>query len=215
MKSFFEKILTVIFPDTCVGCSRSGALLCERCLDSLPPSPSPEHSFITSVYAYRDERVRALVRMLKYKNTRHAAVLFAPAMARALTEIIGEEQMMLGKGDVYLVPIPLSKARRKTRGYNQAELLAESMLDYLDMVNIKIDTGLLKKIRDTRQQADTKDRTERLRNLEDCFFAEPARKHTTIILLDDVTTTGATLLAAQKALRAAGHRKIYALTAAH
>ena len=207
--------MSAVFPDQCVGCSRRGSLLCLSCRGQIPPAPSPEHSFITSVYAYRDFRVRALVRMLKYRNTRHAADIFAPALAHALTEFIGEEWQMLGTGDILLVPIPLARRRAKARGYNQAELLARGVIRNLDAAAIRIDTNLLKKIRDTHPQADIKNRSERLRNLGDCFQAIRESRGETIILLDDVTTTGATLCAAQKTLRAAGFKKIYAFTVAH
>jgi competence protein ComFC len=215
--SFFQKILSVLFPDRCVGCETLGALVCAECAHTLPPASSPERDFITSVFAYRDPRIRILVRMLKYKNTRHAADVFAPALAGVLTEFLGEEGMLLGGGDVILVPVPLSRKRKKTRGYNQAELLARATLALMPGVRIRIDTNLLEKTVDTKQQADITKRSERLQNLGDCFRVVSGRTSSgeTVLLLDDVTTTGATIMAARKALRAAGFHKVYAITVAH
>lgn len=197
-----------------MGCSASGTLLCAACTSKLPPSPASDHDFITSAYAYRDPRIRQLVRLLKYKNARHAAEIFALPLAGILTELLGEEGSFLGER-ILLVPVPLSRGRRRSRGYNQAELLARSMLLRMPAGAVSLDSGILKKIKETEAQADIQKKSVRLANLGDCFFAERARGGETVILIDDVTTTGATLLAARKALRAAGYKKVLALTAAH
>ena len=215
----FHTILSTLFPDSCVGCGRSGTLLCAECARKIPPAPSPEHDFITSVFAYRDFRIRALVRMLKYKNARHASAVFAPYLAAALAEFVGEEGNFLGSGPTLLVPVPLSKKRRKERGYNQAELLVRGMLRHMPKGSAVLGNDILKKVVETGKQADITKRSVRLASLGDCFRASPekAKEYAgrTIVLVDDVTTTGATLLAAHKALRAAGFKKVHALTVAY
>jgi ComF family protein len=213
--TFFQTVLGALFPDACVGCATKGTLLCSQCLSKIPPAPACEHAFILSLYAYRDPRVRALVRMLKYKNTRHASAIFAPELAAIFTEWIGEEGRFLGSFPVLLVPVPLSRKRMRERGYNQAELLARGMLGHLFPGTAMLDTKILRKVIETGKQADIKKRSERLANLGDCFSAVPAKGGEVIVLVDDVTTTGATLIAARKALRAAGYKKIFALTVAH
>lgn len=213
--TFFQTVLSALFPDACAGCAAKGTLLCSRCLRKIPPAPAREHDFILSLYAYRDPRVRALVRMLKYKNTRHASAVFAHDLAAILIEFLGEEGRFLGSLPVLLVPVPLSRKRMRERGYNQAELLARGMLKHLSPGTAQLDTKILRKTRETGKQADIKKRSERLRNLGDCFVAAPANGREVVILVDDVTTTGATILAARKALRAAGYKKIFALTIAH
>jgi ComF family protein len=215
----FEILFQSLFPDRCVGCRAKGALLCETCLSTLPPAPAPHEAFISSVFAYADPRVRRLVKLLKYKNTRHAACLFGAPLAGALAEFLGEEALFISSRKILLVPVPLAKARRKSRGYNQAELLARAMLEHLDAPNarIEVDTNLLEKNKDTKAQADIPKKSERLKNLGDCFRVREGRspEGETVILVDDVTTTGATLVAARAALLRAGFRSVYALTVAH
>ncbi len=168
-------------------------LLCSACLKKLPPAGEPSYDFITSVFAYHDFRVRRLIRLLKYKNARHVAEVFAPPLAAALVEFLGEEDLFLGSKEILLVPIPLTRKRRAQRGYNQAELLANAVAKQISEVNIRVDTGLLKKIQETIPQADIKQRSERLLNLGECFWAPAARK----------------------VLRAAGFSRVYAFTVAH
>ena len=216
---FFETFLSLLFPDSCVGCSSRGSLLCPACRAKLAPAPASSETFILSAYAYADPRVRRLVKLLKYKNTRHAAGLFGAELSSMLSELLGEESLFLGDGPVLVVPVPLSKGRRRMRGYNQAELLARAMLPQLAASGVAavLDIKLLEKIRETGAQADSKIRSARLTNLGDCFSVASGRRANgeTIILVDDVSTTGATLLACKKALQKAGFRNIFALTVAH
>ena len=215
--NIFKGILSSLFPDRCVGCSARGLLLCDACLKKVSPAQTPPHSFITSVFAYHDSRVKRLIKLLKYKNARHAAEIFAVPLAASLSEFFGEEQAFLGSRNILLVPIPLSKKRMQKRGYNQAELLARGMLAHLPAEKISVDTTLLKKIIETTPQADIKKKSVRLANLGDCFCVASGRSGNgkVVVLIDDVTTTGATLIAAKRALREAGFSRIYALTAAH
>jgi len=215
--NIIAKILEVLFPDTCVGCGMRGALLCGECRRKIGPSPAPMHPFITSVFAYQDFRIKRLVKILKYRNARRVSAIFAPALAGALTEFAGEEHLFLGGRPILLVPIPLSKKRQRSRGYNQSELLAQEALKLLPGDRFVLDAGMLKKILETKPQADIKNRRARLANLGDCYqVAEGGRgRGGAVVLIDDVTTTGATLLAARKALRAAGYAKVHALTVAH
>ncbi len=226
--SFFETVLSSLFPDRCVGCSSRGGLLCDACRRKLPAAFSHKETFITSAYSYADPRVRRLVKLLKYKNTRHAAEVFGLPLAQLLMEFLGEDALFIGGQKILLVPVPLAKGRRTKRGYNQAELLARAMLKKLAEFDrngrgdgmgerISIDTALLEKIVDTKPQAEISHRIERLKNLGDCFRVAPGRepKGELVILIDDVTTTGATLLAVRQALLRVGFRDVHALTVAH
>ena len=215
--NILKGFLGTLFPDRCVDCKARGSLLCGTCLKKVAPASAPAQNFITSVFAYHDFRVKRLVWLLKYRNARHVAEICAPALAGALTEFLGEEHSFLGDRPILAVPIPLSKKRLRTRGYNQAELLAKEMIKLLPPGRAVLDTRLLQKIAETKPQADIKKRNIRLVNLGDCFKVFPDRRNAgeLVVLIDDVTTTGATLTAARKALRAAGFAKVYALTVAH
>jgi ComF family protein len=216
MHSFLKTLGQTLFPDRCTGCAARGTLLCGACRKSLLPAETPNHAFITSVFSYRDPRVRKLVRNLKYKNGRRVVSVFAPELALAVTEHMGEEQNFLSRA-VLFVPVPLSKKRLHERGYNQAEALARGIIPLVGRDNIRVETRILKKTIETRPQADIKRRSERLANLDGCFSAsvENCTGRETVFLFDDVTTTGATLVACRNALRKAGFRNIHAFTLAH
>lgn len=136
-------------------------------------------------------------------------------MAEALSELLGEDQVFWGSGNVLLVPIPLSRSRRTQRGYNQSELLARSVAAHMRSDAVMVSLNILSKVRDTIPQARMRSRRDRLDNLRDCFFATAGNPLDTIVLVDDVYTTGSTITAAREALFAAGYRKLYVLTAAH
>ncbi len=206
----------MIFPDRCVGCGIRGFLLCRECETKITPATNPMHSWITSVFAYGDFRVRRLVRLLKYKNARGVATVFARSLSETLLEFLGEEGLFLGSRNVLIVPIPLSQKRMAKRGYNQSELLAKKTVEQIKNDLLVLEIGLLKKIKETTPQAEIKHRGKRLENLGDCFVTtQMSAGGEVVILIDDVTTTGATLMAARKALRRAGFRKVYGFTVAH
>ncbi len=108
-----------------------------------------------------------------------------------------------------LIPMPLSAARLRERGFNQALELARQLAPAR-----KIEPRLLLRVKETTPQL-ALSRSERLRNLRDAFAVEPLRaarlRDTRVVLLDDVMTSGASLHAAALALRAAGARHITGL----
>ena len=100
-----------------------------------------------------------------------------------------------------VVPIPLSRERLQSRGFNQALVLARQLAPD------KTEHRLLLRIKDTPAQS-TLHRTERLASVKDAFAVEPLRcqqlKGARVVLVDDVMTSGASLFAAAQVLRAAG-----------
>lgn len=212
----FSKFLShLFFADQCVGCKRRGVFLCDLCGKTLPPAQSVEHAFITSIFSYRDPRVRSLVRLLKFRHAHHVAKVVAPFLASSLTEFLGEEAFFIGTRPIYLVPIPLSKKRLRTRGYNQSEILARKIQECLPNI-VAIKTDILYRVRDTKPQSEIKRRSLRLTNLTGCFGVKiKSESLCVIVLIDDVSTTGATLIEARKVLRKSGYTKVYALTLAH
>jgi competence protein ComFC len=110
-----------------------------------------------------------------------------------------------------LIPIPLSKKRLKSRGYNHAELLAEGLSKSL---NLKLIDALVR-TRETKSQfgLTLKERKENIKNafsLDSKFII----RNSTIFLVDDILTTGSTLLEAAKILKKNGAKKVYGLTLA-
>jgi len=112
-----------------------------------------------------------------------------------------------------IIPVPLCEKRAKERGYNQAELLAHVVSK---KVNLEMNNKILLRIKQTPTQVNLS-HYERNQNMIDAFKVNNKKviKGKTILLIDDVYTTGATIQECAKTLIIAGAKKVYALTAAH
>lgn len=164
---------------------------CRICLD-WPPGFGGVQSAV-----WLDDRARRAVHLLKYEGWWRVATSMGQVMAGLPTLTAGTT----------LVPIPLGAARARGRGYNQSAKLAEA----LGLARgLRVDAGCLVRVRETGTQTRLTPE-ERAANLRAAFQAGrrvPAR----VVLVDDVFTTGATLVSAAAALVAAGCREVRAVT---
>ncbi len=149
-----------------------------------------------AVYPY-DGAARAAVHALKYRGGRHIAGVMGALMRQHL-------QRRPLRAEV-VVPVPLSRRKLRERGYNQAALLAETIAD---AVGGAVQEPLSRADRPAQQGLTA---VERLRNLSGAIEATERLSGRSILLVDDVATTGATLSACAEALQAAGAREIRAL----
>lgn len=159
-------------------------------------------SLVVAAGTYRDPKLRASIRALKYDRNTLLTSVIAAAMARAVPGLLTVPD------ETVLVPVPLHWFRRKMRGFNQSELLAKEIATYLKM-RIRMD---LVRMRPTGAQA-LRPRSQRLRAVHDAFRWTGGRE-TCVVLVDDLCTTGSTLDACAFALKSAGIRHIAALVAA-
>lgn len=220
MQSFikiFERILDTLFPRECVGCRAHGMLLCDKCLTKIPTAPPTEHSFICAVFDYRAPMVKRALWRFKYENARGFAKVFSE---RLYDEILAEVSDMVdatAHGKYLLIPIPLHASRLRERGYNQSELLARELIKHDGGGMFEFAPHILARTRKTKPQARSEKRTARLANLRDAFKCHDLARvrGRTIILIDDITTTGATLLEAKRSLADGKPRKVLAFTVAH
>jgi len=152
--------------------------------------------------SFSEPLVRALVREAKYHASTRAQELLGRMLCEYLVELSTDTFET-----VVLVPMPLSPARMRERGFNQCEVIARYALTHGE-VPVTLDASILARVRDTEHQARLS-RAARLRNVVGAFEAtRDLDPDTTYLLLDDVVTTGATLAAAAKALRARGAKRI-------
>lgn len=151
-----------------------------------------------------EEPVRSLIHRLKYGNNRYVAAYLGYAMAQALS-------LLDPPGDAVLIPVPLHKNRRRERGYNQSLALAEEIAA---LSALSLDSRALRRVMDTPSQTRLP-QAQREANLRGAFAADAGRvAGKTLLLVDDVCTTGTTLAACEKALLGAGAKRVLALTAA-
>ncbi|MBI2640474.1 MAG: ComF family protein [Candidatus Sungbacteria bacterium] len=161
-----------------------------------------------SPFLYNDEVIRGLVSSLKYQRVKS----LGPTLGDMLTEYQQKFDVSLPRGALF-IPIPLHTGRQRIRGFNQAELIAKRLGERLGLA---METGALLKVKKTTPQVELS-AEERRKNVIDTFAVSKAMavKGRTVLLLDDVKTTGATLEEAARVLKEAGAKKIWAITVAH
>ncbi len=167
----------------------------ERCVrdalpDSLPHLPRRVYG-CTALTSYRHSLVKAAVLENKFHKHEKAARLLAAPLHTWLSSL---------QGEIILIPIPLGPRRLRERGHNQVT----SILSHLPKdQRITIETSLLIRPRDTTPQTSLQ-KSERLTNLTHAFTFYPLQQEKlygkTIVIVDDVCTTGSTLLAAKRAI---------------
>lgn len=168
---------------------------------------------ITTLMSYRTQAVEDLIRALKYDQPAHAATLLAEALAEYLREEIAQIKLFSSL-PVVLIPVPLHASRLHERGFNQIERVLEKLPEEFRSGAVShIVTDALVRTRDTAPQTKLS-RAQRLSNVVDAFsLATPeAVRNTNVILIDDVTTTGATLVEAARPLQIMGVVSLLALT---
>ena len=217
--AFLNTILNIIFPLRCVSCGISGVDLCLVCLADSPSADRESAPWIFPIFDYRHPPIKKALWLLKYKGKKRLANIFAEVLYGRILEELADLSVMENFREAILVPIPLSGGRRRERGYNQAELICEELIKLDIEKNLRLEKNVLQKIIDTRHQARIENRAERLKNVVGSFAVKIENadkiKNRNIILIDDITTTGATLSEARKILKQGGARKLIAFTIAH
>ena len=218
--------LDLLFPRWCVGCGKEGDLICHSCRRSLPRIMPPicpkcgkpqfsgilcpscigwqaEIDGIRSPFRF-DGVVRQAIHQLKYKNLR--------ALAMPLSELLKDYLATNPVPGQVLVPVPLHQKRIRERGYNQSSLLAHKLGKF---INLPIVDDCLIRLRPTPPQTKTSTVAERQSNVANAFSCRDHRlRDKQVLLIDDVSTSGATLDACAVALKAAGAASVWGLVLA-
>jgi ComF family protein len=157
--------------------------------------------------SYENPAIQSLVQALKFRRVKRAA----HPLAGILIEYIASLGIIFDNSLV--IPVPLSKPRLKGRGFNQAELIA---CPIAQAYGLTLNTGELIRARHAKPQSEMRNVAERRENIRGAFAVTPSTviRGKKIVLIDDVTTSGATFLEAARALKAAGAGRIIALAVA-
>lgn len=225
-----EAAFDYIFPVECLGCKKEGELICSACFNKIELITEEFCLFcqarrtIAGVCLVCQEKfgVSRAIAAAPYKRSLAGRLVeeckfnFVKELARPLAGLIARQVerkhcAAIFNGAIF-VPIPLSKRRILERGFNQSEELAKRLaLKY----NGCVENQLIRRIRNTEQQARLS-RAGRFENVAAAFVCEslgaaPER----IILVDDILTTGATLIEAAKMLRSVGVKEITVAAVCH
>jgi len=221
----------LLFPKICVDCFYLGAYLCPSCQKKIvyvekeicffckKPSPfglthfscQKKHSpdGVMAIFYY-NQIFKKIIKAIKYK--------FATEVLKELFQIIDPKKIeklsfFSDFKNAVFQPIPLHPKKERQRGFNQAKILVSFFQKFLPFPEVNY---LIRK-KDTKPQAEIKDRKKRYFNVKGAFGINPMAKidkEKAVILVDDVLTTGFTALEAAKTLKNAGVGKVFVLALA-
>lgn len=204
IKEIKDSVVQLLFPEVCPGCGNeiygSESLLCIHCINEMPETNFERKAFnpiekkfwgripladaAALFYFSRESLMQRLMHQLKYKGNKDLGFQLGTMMGKKIAD----------SGRFYpdvLVPLPLFPSRERKRGYNQAQVLCEGMSEIL---RIPVVSNAVSRPMFTETQT-KKGRVERWKNIEGKFVLDkPALlANRSVMLVDDVITTGATL----------------------
>ncbi len=227
LKNIFSSTLHLFYPHLCTGCCsdllQENNQLCLHCINNLPQTNFAQHSNnpvekifwgripITAAhsefYFSKESLLQHLIHQLKYKNN--------TAIGFYMGEMMGKSLLNSNRFNNidYLIPLPLYPDKERKRGYNQAAIICNGMSA---VMNVPVFNGNVLRQRFTETQT-RKHRTERWENVAGSFTIKypESLKGKSVLLVDDVITTGATLEACGSVIMQTEDVKLYIATLAH
>ena len=227
-------ILDTLFPITCLLCHKESVWLCPSCVQKITllsfqvcpycekeittagricekckkkqfeKNSAPALDALLSATEYRE--ISKLVHLFKYNFVLELGV----PLGKLITRSLWQNNLPLPN---LIIPVPIHRRKLKWRGFNQAELLALTISQNLTPgIEIPVNANLLYRKKHTKAQMKIKAYKERLANLSDAFALSLGAKEIIsgkrILLIDDIATTGATLLECAKVLKSAGATEV-------
>lgn len=213
----YNFIVDILFPLRCIGCKKSDFYICDECIDKIPEPNHEKLEEIEACFDYQHPLIKKAIWDLKYYNKKHASVALGKQLGIYMYEEISELRQIYRGQKFIIIPVPLSKERFRERGYNQAEYLAHAFAQSFHEDIFEINTNIVLKTRDTGHQARIHNKKIRLKNIIGAFILNKNinLNNRIVFVLDDVTTTGATLTEIIKILKKAGAREVRGIAVAH
>jgi ComF family protein len=221
---YLTSIWNLIFPKKCINCKREGQYLCEDCLSLIEINPfnyclceklerknkcdnckNKNLDRILSATSFKGI-MREAIHKLKYSYLEELSVPLSLLILNYLQNINCQID-----NSFIIVPVPMHPKKKRRRGFNQSEEIAKIISQ---STSIPLSTTLIK-IKETKPQMEL-NRIERMENIKDCFAIKNEKEieNKTVLLLDDVYTTGTTIEECAKVLKENGAKEVWGLTIA-
>ncbi len=191
LNRFIESLLNLIYVKKCIVCScaKTDDLMCKTCAKAVHYLSGFPHKIFNEIPVYSvalyQDTVKTLIHNLKFKHGKNASIVLAQMLFDYFCKIKDPNKEYI----VCFVPSYFTKSA--TRGYNHMLLIAK---EFSKLANIELSKNLISKIKYTKPQYKAKNRQK---NIKDSFGINNNEllsvKNKTVILLDDITTSGATL----------------------
>jgi ComF family protein len=194
-----------------VGFQQKPAEPCAACRET-----PPAFSKATAFGSY-DAGLRELIHLLKYDQVLPAARALGHMLAEAINKL-GKLEIpaaVFASGPLLVIPVPLYRSKRRQRGFNQAELIARAALKKLAMPNLELAANVLERVRATEPQIGLT-RPQRTLNIRGAFRVVHLNRVAgrSVLLVDDVLTTGTTASECARVLTKAGAKQVLVATVA-
>lgn len=209
MRHVSEILINMIFPTACISCNAAGPDICNPCISGLLFPKKQNYEWITSLGNYHDPILKEIMWHIKKQPNNRASQILAESFGAMILNRPKDPDSWI------FIPIPISKKRFRERGYNQSELLIKH---FTQVFNIKAHSVLVK-TRHTNKQGTAESKEERAQNIVGSFGvykkSQALIAGKNCILVDDITTTGSTLIEARETLLRAGASRVIAWTIAN
>ncbi len=225
---YIQNLIEFIFPHLCLGCgaySENEKVVCDACeknieLIQLPyclrcfSSISEDIRCFTCkddtlpLLSYADYTgpMREIIIQYKFKGITSPSQIFAERIYKMYSELLHETDAD------FLVPIPLHRSREAERGYNQASIFATEISKHL---NVPLNEDIITRIKKRKHQAKLAI-ADREKNIQSVFHVEEITEdEINCIVVDDVVTTGSTVVEATKVLEESGYKVVAVVSIAH
>lgn len=205
----FNSIISLFYPDRCPYCNRvipHKDIACEKCRQDFPDYIFKRYAkggyYCYSPFAYSDN-FKSAVKRFKFRNHPEYSKKLVYPMADILKENVTDVDFD------FVSYVPMHRKKLNTRGYNQAQLLAK---DLGKVLNLPCEDTLVK-IKENKEQHTCK-KEDRYKNVKGVYKATKSEniKGKTILLVDDIVTTGNTLGECCRILKKSGAKEIYCVT---
>ncbi len=223
MKYFINFLLSLIYKEKCcicgidLSCAKSEKILCKNCLKTVEILSGFAQTKINGVEIFSaciyDGIVRTLIHKLKFQHNKNIARVLAKILTDFFDKILVNNSLDIlyvkTPKTVAVVPIPTNRKNVQIRGYNNVYEIAK---EFAEINGFILKNDILIKIKDTKPQFELK-KNQRKSNVSGCFKVDLKNYHNeTILLIDDIITTGATLNEAITTFQAAGINNIVCIT---